>query len=176
MRVIEFRELFVDVTDVIFNRLLHKSFLYKRRCSRYNTFMCEHFNPSLVISEISFESLFTAHGLKKLDESFLSYLRKADELLYGQLLNYRNEGEFSPEQVSELIIAIGPLLEAYLAELFDIEEAVGQLQAATLHHDPVFAFKKYFVLREAKRAIKKLSDVDFASLNQWVTDQLKENK
>jgi NADPH-dependent glutamate synthase beta subunit-like oxidoreductase/NAD(P)H-flavin reductase len=132
---------------------------------------------TLKLKGFSFQQLHTAEGLHKLDESFLAYLRQLDELLHGQLLNYRQGNHFSAEQISELIIQCGPILEAFIAELFAIEDAVGRLQAATVVDDPIFAFKKYFVLREAKRLIKKAgSSLDFNKLNQWVKDKLKENK
>ncbi len=129
----------------------------------------------LQLKGFTFAELFSAEGLKKLDDSFLAYLRKSDELTHDQLLNFRTSDSFSPEQISALILSAAPALEAYIAELFAIEDEVGRLQAATLYHDPIFAFKKYYVLREAKRAIKKESEIDFHSLDQWLKDQLREN-
>lgn len=132
---------------------------------------------TLKLKGFSFQQLHTAEGLHKLDEAFLAYLRQTDELLHGQLLNYRHhDTPFSPEQISELIVDGGPILEAFLAELFTIEDAVGRLQAATLVDDPIFAFKKYFVLREAKRQMKKAMPLDFNKLNQWIKDKITENK
>jgi len=125
--------------------------------------------PQLKLKGFSFESLFTPDGLASLDAAFLNMLRSEDELLHGQLLNYREGVDFTPIQISELIIQCAPWLEAFVAELFGIEEAVGKLQAFTLSNDPVFAFKKYYVLREARRALRKSSETpEFSELDQWV--------
>jgi NADPH-dependent glutamate synthase beta subunit-like oxidoreductase/NAD(P)H-flavin reductase len=132
--------------------------------------------PTLKVKGRAFQALFSAEGLKQLDDDFLGYLQHADELLHGQLLSYRQEGPFSPIQISELIIQCAPILEAFIAELFDIEDAVGRLQGATLRHDPVFAFKKYYVLRLARRVLKKSEkSLKFYDLNQWLNDRLEEN-
>ena len=132
--------------------------------------------PTLQLKGRAFQALFSAEGLKQLDDDFLGFLQHADELLHGQLLSYRQEGPFSPVQISELIIQCAPILEAFIAELFDIEDAVGRLQAATLSHDPVFAFKKYYVLRLARRALKKADkSLQFYDLNQWLNTKLEES-
>lgn len=131
----------------------------------------------LKLKGFTFEQLHTAEGLHKLDQAFLAYLNQSNQLLHGQLLNYRQGSDFSPEEVSELIIQCGPLVETYIAELFSIEDEVAQLQAATLADDPIFAFKKYFVSREAKRSLKKAGEnLNFKALDQWLTKQLQENK
>jgi len=101
---------------------------------------------TLALKGFTFEQLFTAEGLHKLDEAFLARLQQVDSLFHGQLLNYRRQNHFSPEQVSELIIQCGPVVEAFIANLFGIEDAAARLQAVTLTDDPIFAFKKYFCI------------------------------
>lgn len=131
--------------------------------------------PQLKLKGFAFNELFSADGLKRLDEAFLNALYTANELLHGQLLSYRHGGKFTPVEVSELIIQCAPLLEAFIAELFGVEAAVNELQAFTLSNDPVFAFKKYYVLRQARRAVKKSQQLpSFSELDQWVTDCLAE--
>lgn len=133
--------------------------------------------PQLKLKGFTFQALFTPDGLKELDQTFLNSLREVDELLHGQLLNYRRGLEFSPIELSELIIQCAPVLEAFIAELFIIEDAVARLQAATLSNDPIFAFKKYYVLREARRALRKSDQLpEFSELDQWVSLHLKERK
>ena len=130
----------------------------------------------LKLKGLEFQQLFTPEGLSKLDDAFLEFLYHADELLHGQLLSYRQGDAFAATKISELIIQCAPLLEAFIAELFDIEEAVGRLQAATLSHDPVFAFKKYYVLRLARRSLKKANEFPkFSEIDQWLNQCLQEN-
>ena len=84
--------------------------------------------------------MLTPQGLLRLDAVFLGYLQTTDQLLSRQLLSYRQKDITAAKAISDVLIAIGPILEAFIAELFNIEEAVGRLQAKTLSHNPVFAF------------------------------------
>ncbi len=44
---------------------------------------------------------------------------------------------------------------------------------ATLKENTIFAFKKFYILRQARRLLKSADLIEnFASLDQWVTDQL----
>lgn len=131
----------------------------------------------LNLKATSFQALFTSEGLRELDEAFLKVLKVADQSLFDQLMQYRSGGLSEPKAVSDFIIRSGAVLETFIAELFSIQADVERLQAATLSHDPVFAFKKYYVLREARRALKtKSDDLDFNELNQWIKDQFKSDE
>ncbi len=129
----------------------------------------------LKLNGYSFQELFAPEGLKRLDDHFLSYLYNADQLLHDQLCSFRSGVELAPKELSQLIISCAPILEAFMAELFDIEEQVGQKQASLLSQNPIFIFKKHFIHREAKRALKKADEfADFATLDAWLRQQLKE--
>ena len=132
---------------------------------------------SLSLKEFHFLELFTADGLSRLDASFLKFLKSANEVLQAKLLHYRAGAFLKPEEVSELIIGCGPILEAFITDLFSIREAVSHLQAITLKENPIFAFKKFYVLRQARRLLKKAGEInDFHEIDQWLTKQLKQNK
>lgn len=132
---------------------------------------------SLSLKEFHFSELFTADGLARLDASFLKFLKDADEVLQAQLLRYREGAFLKPEEISELIIGCGPILEAFIADLFSIEEAVDRLHAITLKDNPIFAFKKFYVLRQARRLLKKAEEINnFHEIDQWVTKQLEQDK
>lgn len=123
-----------------------------------------------------FETLLTHEGLSRLDADFLSTLKDTDQLLHDQLIAYRQGEQLPPKEHSILLIALAPILEAFLADFFDIEEAVGKLQIETLSHDPVFLFKTFFVLRQAKRALKQVDSFpEFKILDQWVDEQISKN-
>src|SRR3990167_11196426 len=122
----------------------------------------------LSLKGFTFKELFTSEGLKRLDDVFLRTLHGEDEGLHGKLLAYRENVLIDPIQISELIIDCGPIIEIFIAELFGIEEAVKVLQKTTVSDNPIFAFKQYYVLRQARRALNKSSIVeDFNKLNQW---------
>ena len=131
-------------------------------------------SPALHLAGLSFSDLFRREGLLRLDAVFLQRVQAHDAELHARLLHYRHAQQpFSPLQISELLLACAPLLETVIAELFAIEAEVERLQAQTLAHDPVLYFKKYFVLRRARRRLIK-NDVTepFAALDAWLTQAL----
>lgn len=126
----------------------------------------------LKLNGFAFQELFDPAKLVSLDQRFVAYLESADALLQAEFLAYRQEKLSDPKAISELLVAVAPLLEAFIAELFDIEESVGQLQTNTLSHQGIFGFKKYYVLRLAKRSKFEPQSSDFDTLNAWVSKQL----
>ena len=54
-----------------------------------------------------------------------------------------------------MLVALGPHLEAFVAEVFDIEAAIAALATETRRLDPIHACKRLFVQRQA---VKKYSD------------------
>lgn len=134
-------------------------------------------HASLSLKEFHFLELFNADGLARLDASFLKFLKSADEVLQAKLIHYREGAFLKPEEISELIIRCGPILEVFIANLFSIEEAVSRLQVITLKENPIFAFKKFYVLRQARRLLKKAEKIsNFHEIDKWVTKQLDQNK
>jgi len=127
---------------------------------------------SLNLAGLTFAESFQSEGLQRLDQMFLAGL---DINLRAKLLAYREETQaMTPLDVSELLLTCAPHLENFLIKLFDIEDAAAELEAKTLSHHPISAFKKFFVLRRAK---KQLSNADhlpsFAELDAWLIMELK---
>jgi NADPH-dependent glutamate synthase beta subunit-like oxidoreductase/NAD(P)H-flavin reductase len=131
--------------------------------------------PTLQLTEFQFEELFQSEGLQRLDQKFLLYLQKINATVYTQLLAYRNKTTvFTPQTISELLIASAIVLENFLSELFHIEEEAAIAQVQTLSHNPVSVFKQFFVLRRAKKQLLHIENlVDFALLHDWLNNQLK---
>ncbi len=121
-----------------------------------------------------YPDLRTVDGLQRLDDLFLEKLAAHDSPLAERLRAYR-EQSLPPLEESELLLACAPVLEDFIAELFGIGAELESLRASTLSHDPVFAFKKLFVLRRARRRMFK-QDVDesFAELDVWLSKALDE--
>ncbi|HLD84379.1 MAG TPA: FAD-dependent oxidoreductase, partial [Coxiellaceae bacterium] len=88
-----------------------------------------------------------------LDQQFIAQLTQMDKALALQLHAYRKGECRDPEAVSEWIIATAPILENFIAKLFQIENEVDQLRAAVLSNDPIFQFKSYY-LQKAKHWLK----------------------
>lgn len=132
-------------------------------------------NHSLQLAGFTFEELFHAEGLQKLDQHFLAKLKQFNVNLLADLEAYRQESKtFSNLAMSELLLAIAPVLEEFLIHLFDIEEAAELAEARTLSNNPVSAFKKYFVLRRAKKQMLNTENLlDYHALTLWLDEELR---
>lgn len=133
---------------------------------------------TLNLTGFHFQELLTSAGLQRLDREFLGVLQAFNPGWHAQLLAYRKNGQFvAPEIISQLLIDCAVVLEAFIAELFDIEEAVARLQAETLSHQPIFAFKTYYVMKQARRSLTKPSDPSsFKKLNEFVESEILSQK
>jgi NADPH-dependent glutamate synthase beta subunit-like oxidoreductase/NAD(P)H-flavin reductase len=106
-------------------------------------------------SGLSFSDLHEHDGLRRLDALFLERLSGVDAALHGSLLDARTVPDaLAPKQESELLIALAPHLDDFLAWLFGIEQAVAALSAR--HHElaPIFGVKRNFVQRKAMHKLK----------------------
>lgn len=130
--------------------------------------------PTLELSGFTFTELFNHKGLERLDQTFLTALAEFSPELHDGLLAYRQENSpLTPEATSELLIACATFLDSFLARLFNIEEAAALAQAQTLSQNPVAAFKKFFVLRRAKKHVLNAENLpDFKTLTIWLNEQL----
>ncbi|OGT53240.1 MAG: pyridine nucleotide-disulfide oxidoreductase [Gammaproteobacteria bacterium RIFCSPHIGHO2_12_FULL_42_13] len=130
--------------------------------------------PSLQLLGFSFQELFTAEGLGRLDSTFLAELQGQEPQLCDSLVAYRAEAKiFNHLEESELLLACAPILEAFLLRLFNIEQAAALLRAQTISHNPVALFKKQIVLRQAKKKLSQTESLpSFAELNLWLETEL----
>lgn len=133
--------------------------------------------PALKLNGFLFRELFHADGLFHLDQQFLAKLQQLSPVLHNDLLAYRQETTtLTPQAVSQLLIDCAIFLDTFLSELFNIEEATHIAQAQTLVNNPVAAFKKFFILRRAKKQLLHTENLpDFQTLNHWLNEQLKKS-
>ncbi len=132
-------------------------------------------HPTLNLHGYTYAELFHSAGLMRLDQAFLAKLQAEYPLLQAGLLAYR-EGisTANSQETSELLINCATYLEKFLAQLFGIEEAVAISQAKTTLHNPVSIFKKYFVLRRAKKELLRVENFpSFEQLDAWLQAELK---
>ncbi len=103
-----------------------------------------------------FPALADRDGLARLDGVFLAELALADADLHLRLLGARAAPDgLTTKDESDLIVAMGPHLDRFVATLFGIEAETDALLAETLALDPVHACKRLFVQRQA---VKKYAD------------------
>ena len=91
----------------------------------------------------------------RLDAAFLEFLGESDAALREQLETARlAPADLASKAQSELLIALAPHLEDFLARLFSIETRVQALAAR--HHElaPLYSCKRLFVQRRAMTKVK----------------------
>jgi NADPH-dependent glutamate synthase beta subunit-like oxidoreductase/NAD(P)H-flavin reductase len=122
---------------------------------------------------LTFADLQQPETLAQLDHRFLELLRARDPARHDALLGYRQGKALTPLEVSELLLACGPVFEDFIADLFGIQPEIAAARAQTLAQDPVFVFKKLFVLRRARRRLLKKEEFEsFAELDTWLSQRL----
>ena len=126
---------------------------------------------------LRFEDLYERSGLKKTDDAFLDWLGAADPDLADRLgLARRDPDSVQPQAYSDLILALAPHLDDFLARLFGIEAEAREL--AERHHRlaPLYKCKRLFVQR---RAVKKFggeaADLDGPALTAAVAEEIGED-
>lgn len=130
--------------------------------------------PTLTLNDFTFDELFQPSGLMRLDTTFLARLQAIQPDWHRQLLAYRKgEPHLSGIETSELLINCATILESFIAQLFNIEDALAISQSQTIQHNPLAAFKKYFVLKRAKKELNKVDQFpSFAELSEWLENAL----
>lgn len=132
---------------------------------------------TLNLPDFTFTELFHSDGLHRLDQVFQDYLGNDDPDLLQQLLAYRHkEQPFTQQAVSELLIRCSIVLERFLIDFFGIGQAAALTQAKTLFLNPISTFKKYFVLKRAKKELNKADNFPpFEELENWLQEEIKHN-
>ncbi len=110
--------------------------------------------PSLAHG-LHFEELYHREGLRRLDAAFLEALAQSNAELHAELVAARGAPD-ALDRVAEgeLLLALAPFVERFLAELFDIEEVLSSRAADHHRLDPVFECQRGFVQQLALRRHK----------------------
>src|SRR5262245_38569066 len=102
---------------------------------------------------LDFRDLYEREGLLRVDRAFLEFLGAADGALRDRLVLSRKE-VLSGKAESELLVALAPHFEDFVAKLFGIE---AEAQALAAKHDelaPLYSVKRLFVQRRAMHKVK----------------------
>src|SRR3954468_20632625 len=110
----------------------------------------------------AFHDLYRRDGLQRLDQTFVAALKDADAALCEQLLAARTQPAIlTNKQESELLIAVAPHLDDFIAKLFGIETEVRALSARHNELAPIFSCKRLFVQRKALHKYKADAAIAF---------------
>ncbi len=111
---------------------------------------------------LNFQDLYERSGLEKVDAAFLDWLHEADAQLAQSLASARkNPDSLDQKAYSDLILAVSPEVDDFIAHLFGIKAEAAAL--AERHHSlaPLYICKRLFVQRRAvKKYRKESSDFD----------------
>src|SRR5438132_4033319 len=102
---------------------------------------------------IAFPDLYQREGLIRLDRAFIAFLGEADRTLADKLLAARAQPPTGLAE-SQLLVALAPHVEDFIARLFGIER---EAQALAERHNelaPLYAIKRQFVQRRALHKVK----------------------
>jgi NADPH-dependent glutamate synthase beta subunit-like oxidoreductase/NAD(P)H-flavin reductase len=104
---------------------------------------------------LTFDALHSREGLLRIDALFLEHLQDRDAALAARLRQARQDPVLLTRlEESELLIALAPHLEDFVAGLFGIQ---GEVEALAARHDalaPLYSVKRTFVQRRAMARIK----------------------
>jgi NADPH-dependent glutamate synthase beta subunit-like oxidoreductase/NAD(P)H-flavin reductase len=125
--------------------------------------------------------LYEREGLLRVDAAFLAFLGEADGGLRERLLGARAEAP-SGRSESELLVALAPHVEDFLARLFGIEREARALAERHNELAPLYSVKRLFVQRRALHKVKPedarpdgfdfTSELDFARrVSAWLEDE-----
>ncbi|MFO1282156.1 MAG: FAD-dependent oxidoreductase [Burkholderiales bacterium] len=104
---------------------------------------------------LSFPALYTTDGLAGVDRLFLTHLATADAALAGRLAAARTSPDALDRRAeSDLVVALAPLVEDFVAELFGVAAEVRDLERRVNALAPLAAVKRQFVQRKAMNAHK----------------------
>lgn len=117
---------------------------------------------------ISYQSLLEKEGLMLVDQAFFDYLLTIDSSLYRSLLQFRKYPESVDDaQYNDLILAVAPVMEAFLLNLFLIDANVFKQQSMSA--EAVIEFRSKFIqVKRDAPASEKLSAMCFSDLTDWL--------
>jgi NADPH-dependent glutamate synthase beta subunit-like oxidoreductase/NAD(P)H-flavin reductase len=118
---------------------------------------------------LSFTDLYERDGLLRIDAAFLEFLGEADAALRERLLHGRAHPEaLPPKAESELLVALAPHFEDFIAKLFGIEREVRALAERHNALAPIYSVKRLFVQRRALHKVKaeEVQQVDAAAIER----------
>ena len=103
--------------------------------------------------DIRFNDLYEREGLLRVDAAFLGFLGDADAALRDKLAASRKNPPAGREE-SDLLVALAPHVEDFLARLFGIEAEARALAERHNELAPLYSVKRLFVQRRALHKVK----------------------
>ncbi len=96
----------------------------------------------------SFDDLYRRDGLTRLDACFAEQLKAGDAGLFNRLMDARANPP-DRKATADLIVALAPHVEDFVADLFRVTAEVRDLQAKHSALEPLYALKRRFIQKKA---------------------------
>ncbi|MGB9167124.1 MAG: pyridine nucleotide-disulfide oxidoreductase, partial [Rhodomicrobium sp.] len=123
----------------------------------------------------TFSSLATREGLIALDKHFLAQVAAQDPALHENLLAARAAPDaLDSKAESTLITSLGPILDAFVAELFGIRDLLDEVAVQTKNLDPIHGCERLFVQRQAVKKYADPSSFNGAALRAELEERMGE--
>jgi NADPH-dependent glutamate synthase beta subunit-like oxidoreductase/NAD(P)H-flavin reductase len=107
--------------------------------------------PALAF-DLTLEDLYRRDGLLRIDARFVAFVREREPDVAERLGRARAAPDDLGRQAeSDLMVAVGPHLDDFVARLFGIEPEVAALAARHRELDPLYTCKRLFVQRKAMK-------------------------
>ena len=130
---------------------------------------------------IGFNDLYERGGLLRVDAAFLAFVREVDAALHDRLIAARAKPPEGKTE-SDLLVALAPQVEDFLAKLFGIEAEARALAERHNELAPLYSVKRLFVQRRALHKVKPeharpdgfafSSELAFArQVTEWLKDE-----
>jgi len=131
--------------------------------------------------DIRFNDLYERAGLLRVDAAFLGFVREVDAALHDRLIAARAKPPQGKDE-SDLLVALAPHVEDFLARLFGIEAEARALSERHNELAPLYSVKRLFVQRRALHKVKPedakpdgfhfTTELDFArQITEWLKDE-----
>jgi NADPH-dependent glutamate synthase beta subunit-like oxidoreductase/NAD(P)H-flavin reductase len=130
---------------------------------------------------LDFNDLYAREGLLRVDQAFLAFLGDADQALKDKLLAGR-ANPLAGKAESDLLVALAPHVEDFIAKLFGIEAEARALAGKHNELAPLYSVKRLFVQRRALHKVKPedarpdgfqfTTELDFARrITEWQKEE-----
>jgi len=133
-------------------------------------------SPALALAfGLAFEDLYRRDGLERIDQAFYAQLRESDAALHQRYDDARKgQSDLPYKEEAELLIAVAPHLDRFVARLFGIEDEWAELVESHHRLAPLFRVKRKFVQRRAMLKVKadEAATLDGPALESQVATRL----
>ena len=126
---------------------------------------------TLGFPNLTYADLYNPEKLKELLQVFDDSVKAHDKDLFTRYSEYRDSQgkDLKPEEISEILVEMGPYVGTFVAKLFNVEkERASKQQSISREFDSVFYFRQEIVTKVTKKFAKE-------NTTEWDIDRIKKS-